>query len=271
MNPDAIGPARDQDRLGWRDSRFIRWQPVWRRNARVWSKLAAASVLGNFGEPLLYLLALGYGLGGFVGRIGELPYLSFLASGIVCSSAMVTASFEGMYSAYTRMAVQRSWDAMLATPLAVADVVLGEALWAATKSLISSVAILIVASLLGAVSDPRAVLALPVVALTGLAFAGMALVITALARSYDFFLYYNTLVLTPVLLLSGVFFPLDTMPAAVQWGATALPLYHAVALVRPLLTGGVVEAAWLHLVVIGGYAVAMSTLAVLLIKRRLQA
>ena len=266
-----IGPSRRQDRHGWRDSRFTRWLPVWRRNARVWSKLAVASVLGNFGEPLLYLLALGYGLGGFIGRIGDLPYLSFLASGIVCSSAMITASFEGMYSAYTRMAVQRSWGAMLATPLSVADVVAGEAVWTATKSLVSSVAILIVATLLGAVSDSRAVLALPVVALTGLAFGSMALVITALARSYDFFLYYNTLVLTPVLLLSGVFFPLDTMPAAVQWGATALPLYHAVALVRPLLTHGMVTDAWLHLTVIAGYAVLMLTVAVLLIQRRLQA
>lgn len=267
----AIQASSVTDRHGWRDHPAWRWLAVWRRNARVWSKLAVASVLANFGEPLLYLLALGYGLGGFIGRIGDLPYLSFLASGIVCSSAMTTASFEGMYSAYTRMAVQRTWDAMLATPLSVADVVVGEALWATTKCLISSVAILLVAAFLGAVSDPQAVLALPVVALGGLAFASMALVITGIARSYDFFLYYQTIVLTPVLLLSGVFFPLENMPVVVQWGAMVLPLYHAVALVRPLVTGGVVVDAWLHLLVMGGYAVLMLSVAVWLIRGRLQA
>lgn len=254
----------------WREYGALRWLTVWRRNARVWRKLALASVLANFGEPLLYLLALGYGLGTLVGQIDGLAYLSFLASGIVCSSAMVTAAFEGMYSSYTRMAVQRTWDAMLATPLSVTDVVIGEAVWCATKSLISSVAILIVATLLGAISDPRAVLALPVVALLGLAFGAMSLVVTAVARSYDFFLYHNTLILTPVLLLSGVFFPLDNMPTAVQWGAMALPLYHAVALVRPLLTGGAVGEVGLHLLIISSYGVAMLTLAIALIRRRLE-
>ena len=80
----------------------LHWLPVWRRNFKVWSKMAGPSLLGNFGEPLLYLLALGYGLGSIIGSLQGLPYLIFLASGIVCSSAMVTASFEGTYSAYAR-------------------------------------------------------------------------------------------------------------------------------------------------------------------------
>lgn len=96
---------------GW--PRALRWYPVWRRNLLVWRKLAIASLFGNFGEPLLYLLALGYGLGSLLGEVGGMPYLHFLASGIVCSSSMMTASFEGTYSAYSRMAVQRSWDAIV--------------------------------------------------------------------------------------------------------------------------------------------------------------
>ena len=140
----------------------VRWLPVWWRNFKVWRKLLGAALLGNVGEPLLYLIALGYGLGAFVGQVGGLDYVTFLASGIVCSSAMNTASFEGMYSAYTRMEVQQTWISMLTAPLGVADVVVGEAMWAATKSLISAGAILVVAAWLGAVSDWAALGVLPV-------------------------------------------------------------------------------------------------------------
>ncbi|NIV36311.1 MAG: nodulation protein NodJ, partial [Anaerolineae bacterium] len=91
----------------------LRWIAVWRRNARVWRRLAGPALLGNIGEPLLYLLALGYGLGSFVGEVEGMDYITFLASGFVCASVMNTASFEGVYSAYTRMAVQDTWTAML--------------------------------------------------------------------------------------------------------------------------------------------------------------
>lgn len=263
MNPNKIAISANPLAL--------RWLPVWQRNFRVWVKLAGPAILGNFGEPLLYLLALGYGLGSFVGEMQNMPYIVFLASGIVCSSAMLTASFEGMYSAYTRMDVQKTWDAMLATPLDVTDIVIGEAVWAATKSLISSTAILIVAGLLGAVAGWQAILALPVVVLTGLCFAGLALVMTAFATNYDFFLYYNTLILTPLLLVSGVFFPLDQMPPVIQWLALLFPLTHAVDLVRPLLTGIPLTQPLLHLLVLGGYTLGSLALAVVLIRRRLTA
>lgn len=246
-----------------------RWTAVWRRNVLVWRKLAAASLLGNFGEPLLYLLALGFGLGGMVGAVDGLPYLAFLASGIVCSSAMTTASFEATYSAYTRMEPQRTWDAVLTTPLEVRDVVLGEVLWAATKSLFNSSAILVVAMGLGAASGPRALLALPVAALTGFCFASLAMVVTARARSYEFFMYYQTLLITPMLLLSGVFFPLSRMPEAVQTAAQLLPLAHAVALVRPLMTGGVNETPLLHLAVLATWGVGALLLSIRLVEQRL--
>ncbi|MGF1525501.1 MAG: ABC transporter permease [Candidatus Competibacterales bacterium] len=248
----------------------LRWIAVWRRNVLVWQKLLVPSLLSNFGEPLLYLLALGYGLGQFIDRMEGVPYLAFLASGLVCSSAMNTASFEGMYSGYTRMAVQRTWDAMLAAPLDISDVVVGEAMWGATKSLVNSSAVLIVALALGAVASPWAPLALPVVFLTGLCFASLALVITTLARSYDFFLYYTAVVVTPLLLLSGVFFPLDQMPAAIQWGAHCFPLAHAVALVRPLLLDGETSPwLWGHLLVLLGYTALALAVATTLARRRL--
>jgi lipooligosaccharide transport system permease protein len=124
---------------------------------------------------------------------------------------------------------------------------------------------------LGAVGDFRAVLVLPLVLLTGFCFASMALVVTAVSRSYDFFLYYTTLVMTPMLLIGGVFFPLERMPEAIQMGAQALPLTHAVSLIRPLVIGGAPEHALLNLTVVGLYTLLALVLAVHLIQRRLGA
>ena len=247
----------------------MRWLSVWRRNARVWSKLAGPAMLGNIGEPLLYLLALGFGLGALVGDIDGMDYIAFLASGFVCASVMNTASFEGIYSAYTRMAVQETWTSMLYTPLSVADILIGEVAWAASKALLSAFFVLVVAALLGAVEGWLALWVLPVALLTGLSFAAMALVITAISRSYDFFLYYFTLLLTPMLLFSGVFFPLDDMPALVVQGAALLPLWHAIELVRPLMAGQVPTLIPLHLAVLGLYCLLPLWLAKTLVQRRL--
>lgn len=249
----------------------FRWVPVWRRNARVWRRLALASLMGNFGEPLLYLLALGFGLGGLIGEIDGLPYVVFLASGIVASSTMNTASFESMYSAYTRMTIQKTWDGMMATPLTIDDVVLGEVLWAGSKSVIHGAAILIVATALGAVANWYSLWVLPVILLTGVCFGAMALVVTALARSYDFFQYYFTLVLAPMMMFGGVFFPLSEMPLFLQKLALFFPLTHAVEIIRPLMTGRPVIDLVQHIMVLVAVTVLAYGLAVILLRRRLLA
>lgn len=248
---------------------MFNWYPVWHRNALVWRTMAIPSLLGNFGEPFLYLLALGYGLGGFVGDVNGMSYATFLAAGIVCASAMNTASFECMYSAFTRMKVQLTWDAMLATPLGLADILIGEIVWAGTKALISSAAILVVAALMGLVDGWTALLVLPIVFLMGCCFGAMALVVTSLAPGYDFFLYYFTLVVTPMFLLSGTFFPLDGVATWVQIGASLLPLTHGVALVRPLMTGTEINDLWLHLAVPLAYGVICTVISLRLMQRRL--
>jgi len=242
---------------------------VWRRNVLVWRKLIGPALLMNFGEPALYLLGLGFGLGHFVGDMGGMSYLAFLASGIIASSAMTTSSFEGMYSVFTRMVPQRTYEAILATPLEVDDILAGEMLWCATKSLFSGIAILIVALLLGVVAGWQALWALPVVFLIGLTFAGPAIVMTAFAKGYDFFNYYFVLAVTPMMLISGVFYPVDTLPPAMQTAVQLLPLPHAIELVRPLVTGAPLTQVPLHLAVLLGYALVSYHFAVLLVRRRL--
>jgi lipooligosaccharide transport system permease protein len=247
----------------------LRWLPVWRRNLLVWRKLAFASVLGNIADPLLYMLALGYGIGAFVPEVGGMKYIAFIGTGMVCQSAMFTSSFEAMYSAFSRMHQQRTWEAIINAPLSLDDVLLAEWIWAASKAVISTTTILAVIVLLGYGHSWLALWIIPLGFAVGLCFGAFGLVMNALAPGYDFFTYFFTLVLTPMLLLSGVFFPVAQMPAALQGVAGFLPLKHANDLARPLLMGHVPDAIPLHVAVLLAYGSAAFFVALVLTRRRL--
>lgn len=242
---------------------------VWRRNLLVWRKLVAPSLLLNFGEPVLYLLGLGHGLGRFIGDMAGIPYITFLASGLLASSAMNTSSFEGLFSVFTRMVPQQTYDAMLATPLEVDDIVAGEMLWCATKGVISSSAILIVALALGAINGVDTLICVPIFLLIGLCFAGPAITVSALSPSYDFFNYYVALVMTPMFIFCGVFYPINSLPELVQTLVQLLPLTHAVALVRPLAAGQAANDVALHASVLLGYAAVGFYASAVFVRRRL--
>src|ERR1035437_4191291 len=184
----------------------LRFVPVWRRNFMVWKKLAVASVLGNIADPLITLIAFGYGLGSLLKEINGIPYIYYLASGSICMSIMMASSFESLYSAFSRMHVQRTWDALLNAPIDLDDVVLAEMLWGATKSSFTGVAILGVMFILGIGLHPHTLLVLPILFVIGMTFASLGLVVNALAQGYDFFAYYFTLILTPMVFLSGVYY-----------------------------------------------------------------
>lgn len=250
-------------------SMSLRFVPVWRRNLLVWRKLAVPSLLGNLADPLIYVLGLGYGLGSMLPQVGGVPYIAFLAAGMVCSSTMNSATFEAMYSAFSRMHVQRTWDAIMNAPLDLDDVVLAELVWAASKSVLSGAAILAVVWLLGLTHSLLSLWVLALVPMVGLAFGALALAVTAMARSYDFFMYYFTLIITPMNLLCGVFFPVDQLPALFQAIAVFLPLTHAVAIARPLLLGEIPGQVTLHVLVLLAYAAAGFYAASVLFRRRL--
>lgn len=245
------------------------WMAIWRRNYLVWKKLAAESVLGNIVEPLFYLLGFGFGLGSLVSEVEGVRYIVYLAGGTICYSTMLAASFEALYSGFARMHVQRTWEGILNAPVSLEDVVFAEWVWAASKSFLSGTAVLVVAVALGLSQSWTMVFILPLAFLIGLAFAGMGLVMTALAKSYDFFMYWFTLVLTPMMLLSGVFYPLQNMPGWLQAVASVLPLTHAIDLGRPLLLGRWPEAPLLNVAVLAAYGIAGFLLALRMFRRRL--
>jgi lipooligosaccharide transport system permease protein len=247
----------------------VRFVPVWRRNLLVWRKLAIASVLGNIADPLLYMLALGYGIGSMIGEVDGMSYVAFIGTGMVCQSAMFTASFEGMYSAFSRMHVQRTWEAIINAPIALDDVMFAEWIWCATKAVMSTAAILVVIQALGFGHTWLAVWILPLGFLVGLCFGAFGLVMNALAPGYDFFTYFFTLVLTPMLLFSGVYFPVAQMPPWLADIASVLPLSHAIDIARPLMLDRIPANILLHVAVLAAYAIAAYYVALVLTRRRL--
>src|SRR6478609_8359634 len=252
----------------WRPPEIsLRWIAVWRRNQLVWRKLAIASILGNIADPLLYMLALGFGIGAFIPEVDGMSYVAFLGTGMVCQSAMFTSSFEGMYSAFSRMHVQRTWEAIINAPVALDDVMLAEWIWCATKAVMSTTAILLVIQALGFGHTWLALWILPLGFLVGLCFGGFGLVMNALAPGYDFFTYFFTLVLTPMLLFSGVYFPVDQMPAWLAGTANALPLKHAIDIARPLMLGRLPSNVVLHIAVLLAYSIVGYYVAVSLTRR----
>jgi lipooligosaccharide transport system permease protein len=252
-----------------------RWWPVFLRNLLVWRKLAIPSLVGNIAEPLMWLVAFGYGMGALVGsvRLGaeQVPYIVFLASGSICMSAMNAASFEALYSAFSRMHVQKTWDGIMNAPVSLDDIVMAEMLWAAYKAIFTVTAILLVMLGLGISHSPKLLVAWVVLLAAGITFSCIALIFNALAKGYDFFTYYFTLFLTPMMFLSGVFFPREQLPEPVRRVSDWLPLTNAVELVRPMFLDRWPQQPLLHLLVLAAYAIAAFWAALALTRRRFAA
>ena len=254
---------------------YFRFWPVFLRNLLVWRKLAIPSLVANIAEPLMWLVAFGYGMGALVGDVNldgqRVPYILFLASGSICMSAMNAATFEALYSAFSRMHVQKTWDGILNAPMRLSDVLLAEMLWAAFKALFTITAILGVMMGLGITHSWKLLAAWPILLCVGITFSCIALIFNALAKGYDFFTYYFTLFLTPMMFLSGVFFPRDQLPDLVREVSAWLPLTQAIALVRPLFLDQWPAQPLLHLGVLALYAVVAWRIALHLTQKRFKA
>jgi lipooligosaccharide transport system permease protein len=218
---------------------------VWQRNVTIFRKYWKSIMAPNFIEPLLYLAALGLGLGAFIqqGGINGQSYIQFIAPGLLASNAMFAASFESTFNTFVKLKIDRIYDAIITTPVNAEDVVAGEYLWAGTRAALYGTGFLAVLTVLGhAFGEPLITswwaLLIPLMLLViGVMFSVMGTLFTSLIERIDFYSYYFTLVVTPLFLFSGIFFPVEDFPAPVPQIAWFTPLYHAVNVCRALATG----------------------------------
>jgi len=211
---------------------------VWHRNFDVFMKTIKVNFLPSLLEPILYLLAFGYGLGGFIPNIGGQPYINFIAPALVAIAVMNGAFFECTFGSFVRMYYQKTFAAIVATPVSVEEVVAGELLWGATRATINATIVLIVIAVFRLITSPLFLLVPLIAFFGGLMFASIAMCFTALAPDIDFFNYPSFLFVTPMLFLSGTFFPLTSLPSAAQATAMAvLPLTHIVNIARGVVAG----------------------------------
>ncbi len=243
-------------------------------NALVFRRLWRSSVMTSFFTPLFFLTSMGLGLGGLVNRgsggVGGVPYIDFLAPGLLAATAMQTAASECMYPILGKIMWDRIYDAMLATPLAVRDLLAGEVAWVTLRLLMVSSIFWVVMTAFGVAHGPESLLAIPAATLTGLAFATPILAFTSTRRNDTDFSAIFRFVITPLFLLGGAFFPISKLPLALQAVAWATPLAHGVALCRGLVLGSLISGdAVLHVTVLAAYALAGVILARPLLTRRL--
>jgi len=255
--------------LPWFDVAPRQAWAVWRREATMYKRVWPSTILSGLFDPVIYLLAMGFGLGALVGEVAGVPYVQFLAPGLIASAAMMAATFEVAWNSWIRIHQDRSYEAMLATPTTLDDVVAGELLWATTRAGVYATVMLVVVAAFGLVRSPWALLA-PVVAVAGgLLFAILGLAYTASVKHVDQLTFWFTLFLTPQFLFSGIFFPLDGMPAWVRALAWATPLYHLVEAERALVLGHVDASTALHAAIVVAAALVLFRLPARLVRPHL--
>jgi lipooligosaccharide transport system permease protein len=218
--------------------RFLR---VWNRNLVVYRKIWLVNFLVPLFEPLLYLAAFGVGLSAFIGQVPyngrQLSYIYYITPALLAITTMYNAFFENTFSSFVRMYFQKTFDAMMATPLSLEDIITGEIVWGATKSVIATAIMLVVVSIFGLVHYPDALLILPISFLGGMAFGTAGMVFTGLIPTIDMFNLPIFLFITPMFLFGGTFFPTNALPGWAQSISSALPLTHLVNLCRAACLG----------------------------------
>jgi lipooligosaccharide transport system permease protein len=246
-----------------------RFYRVWQRNRDVFFRLWHFEMPISFVEPVLLLLAFGLGLGAFMGLINGEQYINFIAPGMIAAYAMFSSSNECSYSAFFRMEHQHTYDAIMATPVNVEDITAGEIFWGATRALLTGAIVLLISAAFKLVASPWAVLILPVLFVEGVLFSAVSLFYTSVAPSIYAFNFFFTLIINPLFLLSGVFFPLDAFPKVLQDASWFTPLRPPVEIVRGLFKGEMPEQLGLALGVMAAYIVVFFAITLVTMRRRL--
>ena len=248
---------------------------VFEHRLATYKRTFRASIFSSFVSPVLFLTAMGIGLGGYVSNdaaLGGVPYLVFLAPGLLAATAMQSASFEGTFPIMGGLVWNKVFHAMYATPITPRDIALGNLLWIAARLTLITAIFTYVIVLFGAAESPLIILAIPAAVLTGMAFAGPIAAFAATQKTPSKFASIFRFVITPLFLFSGTFFPISTLPAALQALAWLTPLFHGVALTRGLSLGTITDdpvAAVIHVVYLTALATVGAILTVRMISRRL--
>lgn len=253
-------------------AREVSWRVrhVWGRNLHVFLRTWKVSFLPPIFDSLFFLLALGYGLGQFVQEIGGVEYARFVAPAIVAIGIMNASYYETTFGSFVRMYYQKTFDALVATPVSIEEVIVGEILWGATKAVIYTALVLPILVLFGVVSLPSSLLLLPLALLGGLLFGAIGLCFTAWTPSIDTLNYPSFLFITPMMVLSGTFFPLESLPLPFQYLAYAiLPLTHVTLLARALTLPAVAPSDLISLAWLSVATVLLLLLAIRMMRRRL--
>ncbi|MFZ5643282.1 MAG: ABC transporter permease [Bacillota bacterium] len=250
----------------------LSWRLVFRvfhRNLLVFRKTWLANIMFNFVEPVLYLWAIGIGLGAYVSSIAGLSYIEFLAPALIASSAMFSTAYEMTYGSFTRMSHQKTFHAMVATPVSMDDVVMGEILYGTFKGVLYGMVFFSVVAFFGVVKSPWAFLIPIPLALMVMVFSILSLIWTSIAPNYDSFGYFFTLIITPMFLFSGVFFPAENLPAGASFLPWLTPLYHAVEIIRPMVLGTVSKSVLYHIIWLVIFIVLTIRIPLVMVKNRL--
>ncbi len=211
---------------------------VWYRHVRVYTKNLISNGLPPFLEPLLFLAGVGLGLGKYITQSMEgLSYIEFLGTGLLVTAAMFTSAYECTFGTFVRLEFEKVYDGMLAAPITVNDLIIGEILWAGTKGLFFTFAVLTVLAAFRIIHLPQGLLAPLVGYLTGVMFATLSLWITSFVKTINHFNFYFTGIISPMFFFSGVVFPVSNLPPSVRWIAEILPLTHCVRLSRAVSIG----------------------------------
>lgn len=207
---------------------------VWLRHVRVYSRNLFSNAMPPFLEPLIFLVGIGLGLGEYVSEMNGVPYIRYLASGLLVTAAMFTAAFECSFGTFIRLEFDKVYQGMLGAPLGANDLILGEMLWAATKGFIFTLSVSIIVAAFGILPISRVLFAPVVGFFTGLMFACLSLFITSFVKTINHFNFYFSAFISPMFFFSGVVFPVENLPAAARPITELVPLTHSVRLVRAL-------------------------------------
>ena len=235
---------------------------VWQRNRDVYLKLWKSELIWPLVEPLVTLFALGLGLGGMVQLSSGQDYMHFIAPGMLAVWPMWAAAGECVWNSYFRMESNRTFDAIISTPVSIEDVITGEVMWGASRGFISALYILVIITAFGAVSSGFALLALPFSILVGLMFAAISISYTSVARSISSLNYFFAIFITPQFWLGGAFFPREELPTWAEKASWWLPASHVVDIYRGIIDGELnrghfIDLAWIIVAIAIFYLIAI--------------